>query len=132
MVPALRGVHLSGRRERRSYLAQRFELPAARAEALARLAALIGRERWALAAPSAAQVRAASPAVGVAWDWIASAGEAGGDLSIAALIEAHARAERLGLDWRDPVARAVAERASDEARVRDLLAPRRELCDSAQ
>ena len=37
------------------------------------------------------------------------------------LVEARARAQRLGLFWDDPVQRAIAERATDEERVKRLL-----------
>lgn len=40
---------------------------------------------------------------------------------ISALIDSHARAQRLELDWDDPVQRAIAERTSDEVHTRALL-----------
>ena len=72
---------------------------------------------------SGAQLRAAPCALQVAWDAV-SEGDAGGELSTSAFVEAAARAERLGLDWDDPVQRAIAERATDEDRVRSLLSIR--------
>ena len=80
---------------------------------LARLLVVVRKVRWPLTVPSPATLSAASPAVRAAWDVVAPGG--GEDQTIPALIEAHVRAGRLGLSWDDPVARAVAERAIDEA-----------------
>jgi len=90
---------------------------------LERLRDLVQAERWPLTMPSPEQLRAAPAAVQVAWDAV---GDTLGDravveLTMLALVEAYARAERLGLDWDDPVQRAVAERTVDEAAVAALL-----------
>lgn len=86
---------------------------------LTTLLALASAERWPLTTPAPEQLRAAPEAVAVAWDLVAAAT---GDHTMLELLEAHARAVRLGLDWEDPVQRAVAERATDEERVRQVLA----------
>ena len=96
---------------------------------LAALSGLVSAERWPLTWPSADQIRAARPGIQVAWDWLSAAAGPGraaptADLPVVDLIEARMRAHRFGFDWADPVQRAVAERASDEERVMDLLAGR--------
>ena len=86
---------------------------------LARLLELVSAIRWPLAVPTPAQIHAAPPPLQGAWDAVA---EGPDDMDVPELLEAHARAGRLGLDWDSPVGRAVAERATDEARVAGLLA----------
>ena len=85
----------------------------------ARLLGLVSAIRWPLAVPAPSRLRASPPRVQVAWDALS---EPTADPTIPALVEAHARAGRLGLDWSDPVQRAIAERTTDEARIRQLLA----------
>jgi hypothetical protein len=91
----------------------------ARAGAPIDLLGLVQTERWPLTTPAPDAVLAAPAAVQVAWDAVWDPGAA--DHTMPALLEAHARAARLGLDWDDPVQRAVAERAVDEAAVAALL-----------
>lgn len=81
------------------------------ADYLAHLDALVRAIRWPRTLPTHAQILAAPGPLAVAWDAVC---EIDADLTLPELVEAHARAERLGLDWGDPVARAVAERATDE------------------
>lgn len=88
---------------------------------LAMLLDLVSSIRWPLVEPDVTAVLAAPEAIAVAWDWL---GQREGEQSIPELLSAHSRAERLGLDWSDPVQRAIAERAVDEARVRELLEAR--------
>lgn len=75
--------------------------------------------RWPLTTPTT--LHAAPEAVQVAWDRVA---DCRADHTMADLVEAHARAQRLGLLWADPAQRAVAERAQDEDAVRAILAGR--------
>ena len=91
----------------------------ARSRHLTHLLSLVSAIRWPLIVPTASQLRTASGAVQVAWDALTTT--SGEDHTIPELIEARARAQRLGLDWDDPVQRAIAERAADEERVRELL-----------
>lgn len=84
-----------------------------------RLVALIHAQHWPLEAPKHKLIRSASSAVAVAWDFLTSNGRIAH--TIPELVEAHARAQRLGLDWSNSVQRAIAERALDEGRVRELL-----------
>lgn len=81
----------------------------------------IGAQRWPMSIPTPAELSAAPAAVAVAWD---SVSDDRAEQSIDELLAARARAGRLGLDWSDPVQRAVAERATDEARLQGLLAAR--------
>lgn len=90
----------------------------ARDRHLAMLLDLVSSIRWPLLEPDVAAVIAAPEAIAVAWDWL---GRCEGDQSIPELLSARSRADRLGLDWSDPVQRAIAERAVDEARVREFL-----------
>ena len=87
------------------------------------LATLVSDLRWSLTSPTADQLHGAPEAVRVAWDLIAA--DPRTEHTIPELLEAHARAQRLGLDWSDPVRRAIAERTPDEGpvaqRVRALL-----------
>jgi hypothetical protein len=83
------------------------------------LLALVSAERWPRTVPAPEQLRAAPEAVQVAWDLVSDITD---DIAVPELAEAHDRAERLGLDWGDPVQRAVAERADDEERVERVLA----------
>lgn len=89
-----------------------------RAHAL--LPAVLRTQRWSRVRPTAAQLQRAPPAVAVAWDAVA---HSRAEHTIGALLEARARAERLGLDWAEPVQRAVAEHARDEEQLRVLLGP---------
>ena len=94
------------------------------AASLARLARFVRTQRWPSRYPTLAQLEAATEALRVAWDLVAS--DPRSDHTIAELLEAHARAERLdrhrvGFDWGAPVPRTIAEGASDEGRVRTLL-----------
>lgn len=91
-----------------------------RAPHLADLLDLVRAVRWPLTVPSLQRICEAPSAVQVAWDWLSALPRT--EASIAELVEAHQRAQRLGLDWSDPVSRAVAERADDEAHVAGLLA----------
>ena len=81
---------------------------------------LVSAERWPRIVPNADQIREAPEALRVAWDLVAQDDHP--DHTVPELVEAHARAERLDLDWSDPVQRAIAERAPDEVRIRQLLA----------
>lgn len=92
----------------------------ARERHLAHLLDLVSSLRWPLTLPAPEPLATASGAVAMAWDLVAADHRA--DHSVLELLGAHARAGRLGLDWCDPVARAIAERAIDEGRVRELLA----------
>ena len=92
----------------------------ARERCLRRLLSLVGAIRWPLTEPTPEALHASPHAVQVASDRLAEADL--DDLAIPQLIEAYARAERLGLDWGDSVHRAIAERAIDEELVRRLLA----------
>jgi hypothetical protein len=92
----------------------------ASANHLAALAGELAAAGWPLTVPTAAEVVAAPAEAQVAWDWLSGRPEPEAQ-TVAALIEAHARAGRLGLDWADPVQRAVAERAVDEDGARGLL-----------
>jgi hypothetical protein len=74
--------------------------------------------RWPLTVPSRARLRAARGGAAVAWDRVATHG----DHTVSELLGAHERARRLGLRWEDPIERAVAERAHDEADIARLLA----------
>jgi hypothetical protein len=87
-------------------------------ETLERLEALVRAQRWPRLVPTPEQIHAAPPAVQVAWDAVCGSAE---DLTVPELVEAWARAGRLELAWSEPVARAVAERTSEEAWVRRLL-----------
>ena len=76
-----------------------------------------------LTVPTAEQLATARPEIAVAWDWLVE--QPTPEASDAAPGLAYDRARRLGLDWGDPVQRAVAERALDEQKVRQLIgAPR--------
>lgn len=92
---------------------------AARERHLATLFALVASIRWPWTQPDPEQRNAAPAAVQVAWDFVSLDPRA--DHSIPELLEAHTRAGRLGLDWNDPVQRAIAERTTDEEHVRQLL-----------
>jgi hypothetical protein len=83
------------------------------------LAAQIGAMACAGTVPSPAEVLVAPVPAQVAWDWLSA--QPPPPLTVATLLEAHQRAARLGLDWADPVQRAVAERVDDEALARSLL-----------
>ena len=86
---------------------------------------LVSAVRWPLTRHAPERLRGAPEAVRVAWDLVATDDRTAH--AIPELLAAHARAARLGLDWSDPVQRAVAERATDEAleaRVRAILQPR--------
>lgn len=84
------------------------------------LGALVRAQRWPKTIPSVEDLEQTPfQAVAVSWDWLADTSEI--DLSIPELVEAHRRAVRLGLDWHDPLSRAVAERAVDEESIRALL-----------
>ncbi len=85
---------------------------------LARLAPTVEAQRWPRRRPDPAQIEATPRAVQIAWDAVH---HADGDHTIAELFAAHARAERLGLDWVDPVQRAVAERTTDEGQIAAIL-----------
>jgi hypothetical protein len=74
-----------------------------------------------MSAPTPAEVRAAPPVLAVAWD---SVSDDRCEHSVGELLAAHARAERLGLAWFDPLQRAIAERTTDEVRLQTLLATR--------
>lgn len=88
----------------------------------AELRARIEAERWPRCTPTPEQLRLAAAPVAVAWDLVQGhAPPARPDQSVLELLAAHERATRLGLDWSDPVARAVAEQTQDEARVAALL-----------
>ncbi|MEZ4240160.1 MAG: hypothetical protein R3F59_29210 [Myxococcota bacterium] len=70
---------------------------------------------WPPPRPTDAELGAAPPALQVAWDFVQAAAPDEDSAS------AQARARRLGLDWDDPVARAVAVHTADEAAVARLL-----------
>lgn len=92
----------------------------ARAAHLERSLHQVRAEPWSLTIPSREAIDThPRPGVGVAWDALAH--RAGPGTSIAGLLEAHGCAERLGLDWSDPLERAVAERVADEVYVGRLL-----------
>lgn len=74
---------------------------------------LVSTIRWPLILPDTIQLEAAPEPLQVAWDLIAA--DPRTDHAIPTLIEAHARAQHLGLDWSDPVQRAIAERMTTEA-----------------
>jgi hypothetical protein len=75
---------------------------------------------WPPTLPEAAQVRAALAPVQVAWDWASATVDPD---RVPERAEAYARARRLGLDWDDPMQRALAAWApDDEDRLRVLLA----------
>ena len=84
----------------------------------AHLLSRVSAVRWPLTTPTPTQLHAAPYAVQVAWD---ASTDPSIDHTVAELVEARARAARLGLDWNDPVQRAIAERADDEERVGRLL-----------
>jgi hypothetical protein len=73
------------------------------------LLSLLHEEPWPLTVPSPSQLCEAAPVIRAAWARVA--GRVEGPQTIRALLEAHARAARLGLMWYNPVQRAVAERA---------------------
>ena len=85
----------------------------------AELHTLICAIRWPLTTPAFEQLRAAPESIRVAWDLVANDNRT--EHLIPELLEAHARAERLGLEWADPVQRAIAERVGDEDRIRALF-----------
>ena len=107
--------------ERQKILFRTAELLTERADDISRLLTLVSDTRWPLALPTPASLRGAPPAAQVAWDRLCGRE---GDPTISALLSAHARAERLGLDWKDPIQRAIAERATDdeEERIHAILA----------
>lgn len=80
--------------------------------------ALVSSERWPLTVPALEQLTIAPEVVQVAWDAVSDDRT---EHTIPELLESHARAIRLGLNWNDPVQRAVAERAFDEEKIRTLL-----------
>jgi len=86
---------------------------------LERLHERVQAERWPLTVPAPEQLLAAPAAVQVAWDALGDRAVA--EQTVLALVEAHARAGRLGLRWDDPAQRAVAERTVDEVRTARLL-----------
>lgn len=90
---------------------------------LDRLLVTVSAQRWPSTAPTPAQLQAAPDALQVAWDHTHTASPSCGSLSIPELIVAWARGRRLGLDWSDPVSRAIAERPADEALLSRVLAP---------
>ena len=86
------------------------------------LLALVSTIRWPRTAPAPDQRNAAAPALQVAWDALRP--DLRTDHVVPDLLSAHDRASRLGLDWTDPVQRAIAERTTDEDHIRQLLAGR--------
>lgn len=94
-----------------------------RDEILERLLALVQATPWPLVAPTIAQLQEAPVVLQVAWDLVASEPRAV-EHTIPELLGAHARARRLELDWDDPLQRAIAEHAIDEARLSALLGVR--------
>lgn len=92
--------------------------PESSAPHLEHLIGLVSSLPWPCTIPSQEQLQASPPSVQVAWDAVSGTAS---ELTMAGLVAAHERAGALGLDWNDPVQRAVAERAGDLARVGGLL-----------
>ncbi len=97
------------------------QLERARRAQLRRLAHTVETTRWPRTVPTGSQLQRSPEAIQVAWDQARTHPPTEPDLSIEALIDARARAAAWGLDWHDPVQRAVAEQPSDSADVRRLL-----------
>ena len=90
-----------------------------RAAHLAAMLALVSSIHWPPTLPAHERILRAPSAVQVALDRLSAPPRSG--LPIPDLVEARARADRLALDWNDPVQRAVAERTADVAAVGELL-----------
>lgn len=75
-----------------------------------RVVECVKSERWPLTIPSAADVGSARPEIAVVWDRFCEIDA--NEISIGELIDARSHARNLGLDWRSPLERAVAERLS--------------------
>ncbi|MEZ5397927.1 MAG: hypothetical protein R2724_34885 [Bryobacterales bacterium] len=89
------------------------------AEHLRALFEAVSAAPWPLLAVTAEEIALGPAEVQVAWDWLA--GQPEPPFTIGDLLQAHARAARLGLEWSDPVQRGVAERVADEAAASALL-----------
>lgn len=87
----------------------------------AALAVRLQAEPWPLTSPTETELEATPERVRQAWGSLAE--DPRTEHTLDALLLAHARAGRIGLDWSDPVQRAVAERLSDEVQLRELLGP---------
>ena len=97
-------------------------LPEARRDpVLEVLIALIDAQHWPLCSPGREALHTAPSTLAVAWD---SVDHAHTEQTIAELRAAHARSQRLALDWSDPLQRAIAERADNEERLQMLLSTR--------
>lgn len=91
---------------------------------LPHLYTIASSERWPLLSLQPWQIRVSPMGLQIAWDWVNQTPRE--DQSMLELLEARARAQRVGLDWTEFVQRAIAERAGDEAGLVELLdaAPR--------
>lgn len=79
---------------------------------------------WPIQMPDRVSVLNATPALAVAWDQVACMSEDHTDITAGQLIEAHRQCSCANLDWNNPVARAVCERAILMGKdVRALVAP---------
>lgn len=76
----------------------------------ARVVEHIKNERWPLTIPSVADALSTRPEIAVVWDRFCEVDA--NEISIGELIGARSHARNLGLDWRSPLERAVAERLS--------------------
>lgn len=85
---------------------------------LEQLHTLVSALPWPRTTPTAAQLHAAAPHLQVAWDAVC---DASAERTMAQLLAAYDYAQALGLDWADPVQRAIAERIGEPERIRVLL-----------
>ena len=90
--------------------------------------------QWKMQIVDRDDLNSAPPGVRVAWDYVVENRAAGRlrfpTCDFLSLISAHARATRLGLDWKDPVHRGLAERMqdSDDEKVKKLIGEPMERC----